>query len=138
MRETQEAFRATAAAITRLCSDPSVTCTPAPAPPGERMALQILEARTDVIRENLGMESTTSVSVSSVDASSENPMAFYIALKATFVVMVLISLTFLIGHWDRGEVFSFVTLNDKQLDYLTILCVCQQVVGVPQTLKRYL
>ena len=91
--------------------------TPVPAPPGERMALQILEAHADVIRDNLGMESTKSVSVSSVAASSENPMALYIALKATIVLMVLISLTFFIGHWDRGEVFSFVTLTDKQLDY---------------------
>ena len=63
------------------------------------------------------MESTTSVSVSSVAALLENPMVLYIALKATFVVMVLISLKFFIGHWDRGEVFSFVTLTDKQLDY---------------------
>ena len=44
-------------------------------------------------------------------------MNLYIALKATFVVMVFISLTIFIGHWDRGEVFSFVTLTDKQLDY---------------------
>ena len=81
MRETWEAFRATAAAITRL-----------------------------------GMESTTSVSVSSMAASSENPIVLYIAWKATFEVVVLISLTFFIGHWERGEVFSFVTLTDK-LDY---------------------
>ena len=94
-----------------------MTCIPAPDPPGERMALQILKARPDVIRYNLGMESTTSVLVSSVAESSENPMALYIALKATFVVMVLISLTFFIEHWDRGEVFSFVTLTDKQLYY---------------------
>ena len=67
----------------------------------------------DVIRDNLVMESTTSVSVSSVASSLKNQMAFYIALKANFVVMVLISLTFFIGHWDRGEVFSFVTLTDK-------------------------
>ena len=66
-----------------------------------------------MIRDNLGMESTTSVLVSSVAASSENPMALYIATKATFVVMILIHLTFFIGHWDRGEVFSFVTLTDK-------------------------
>ena len=85
-------------------------------PPGERMALQILEARADVTRAKLGMESTTSVLVSSVAASSENPMALYIALKETVVVMVLICLTLFIGHWDRGEVFSFVTLTDK-LDY---------------------
>ena len=84
-----------------------MTCTPAPALHGERMALQILEARADVIRDNLGMESTTSMSVSSVAASLENPMALYIALKSTFVVMVLISLTYFFGHWDRGEVFSF-------------------------------
>ena len=77
------------------------------------MAFQILEARAYVIRDNLGMESTTSVSVSLVAASSENPMALYIALKATFVVMVLIRLTFFIGYWDRGKVFSFVTLTDK-------------------------
>ena len=114
--ETREAFRATVAAITRLCIYPSVTCTPAPAPPGERMVLQILEACADVIRDNLGMESTTSVSVSLVDAPSENPMALYIALKATFVVMVLIRQTLFILHWDRGEVFSFLTLTDK-LDY---------------------
>ena len=69
-----------------------------------------------MIWDNLGMESTTSVSFSPVAASSENPMALYIALKATFVVMVLICLTFFIGHWDRGEMFSFVTLTDK-LDY---------------------
>ena len=81
------------------------------------MDLQILEARADVIQDNLGMESMASVSVISVDAPSENPIALYIALKATFVVMVLISLTFFIGHWDRGEVFTFVTLTDKQLDY---------------------
>ena len=65
---------------------------------------------------NLGMDSTTSVSVSLVDVSSDNPMAFYIALKAIFIFMVIISLTFFIGHWDRVEVFSFVTLTDK-LDY---------------------
>ena len=65
-----------------------------------------------MIRDNLGMESTTYVSVSSVAASSENPMALYIALKATFVVMVLIRLKCFIGHWDRGEVFLFVTLTD--------------------------
>ena len=70
-----------------------------------------------MIRDNLGMESTTCMSVSSVAASLENPMALYIALKATFVLMVLISLTFFIGHWERDEVFSFVTLTDKQLDY---------------------
>ena len=81
------------------------------------MALQILEARADVIQEYLGMNSMTSVSVSLVAVSLENPMALYIALKATFVFMVLISLTFFIGHWDRGEVFSFITLTDKQLDY---------------------
>ena len=46
----------------------------------------------------------------------ENPMAMYIALKATFAFMVLIRLKMFIGHWDRGEVFSFVTLTDK-LDY---------------------
>ena len=62
------------------------------------------------------MDSTTSVLFRSVDASSENPMALYIALKATFIVMVLIRLTLFIGHWYRGEVFSFVTLTDK-LDY---------------------
>ena len=111
-----KAFKATAAAITRLCSAPSVTCTPAPVPPGEQMALQILEARADVIRENLGTESTTSVLVSSVAASSDNPMNFYIALKADFVVMVLYDLTLFIGHWNRGEEFSFVTLTDK-LDF---------------------
>ena len=116
MRETREAFRSTAAAITRLCSATYVTCTSAPAPPGERMDLQILEARADVIRDNLDMKSTTSVLVSSVDALSENPMALYIALKATFVVVILIRLTLFIGHWDRGEVLSFVTLTDK-LDY---------------------
>ena len=71
----------------------------------------------DVIRYNLVMESTTSASFRSVATSSENPMALYIALKATFVVMVIISLAFFIVHWDRGEVFSFVTLTDKQLDY---------------------
>ena len=81
------------------------------------MALHILDACAHVIQEILGMESMTSVSVSSMSASSEKPMALYIALKETFVVMVLISLTFFIGHWDRGEVFSFVTLPDKQLDY---------------------
>ena len=70
-----------------------------------------------MIRDKLGMESTTSVSVSLVVASSDNPMALYIAFKATFVVMVLIIMTFFIRHWDRGKVFSFVTLNDKQLDY---------------------
>ena len=43
-------------------------------------------------------------------------MDLYIALKETFVVMVFICLTFLIGHWGRGEVFSFVILTDK-LDY---------------------
>ena len=75
--------------------------------------MQILEARADVIRENLGVESTTSVSVSSVSALSENPMALYIDLKATFAVMVLIRLALFIGHWNRGEVFSFVTLTDK-------------------------
>ena len=89
---------------------------PAPSPPGERMALQILEARADVIWFNSGMESTTSVSVSLVAALSENLIAFYIAFKATFVVMVLICLTLFFGHWDRGEVLSFVTLTDK-LDY---------------------
>ena len=89
---------------------------PAPAPSGERMALQILEARTDVIRDNLVMESTTAASVSSVAASSENPMALYIALKATFVVIVFICLTLFNGHWNGGEVISFVTLTDK-LDY---------------------
>ena len=93
-----------------------MTLALAPAPPGERMALHILEARADVIRYNLGMYSTTSVSVSSVAASSENPMALYIALKVNFVVMVLIRLILFIGHWDRGEVFPFVTLTDK-LDY---------------------
>ena len=77
------------------------------------MALQISEARADVIRDNLGMEYTTSVLDSSVAALSENPMALYIALKATFAVMVLIRLTLFIGHWNRGEVFSFVTLTDK-------------------------
>ena len=106
----------TAAAITKWCSAPPVTCTPAPAPPVEQTALQILEARVDVIRDNLGMESTTSVSVSSVAALLENPMALYIALKANFVVMVLIRLTLFIGNWDRVKVFSFVTLTDK-LDY---------------------
>ena len=44
-------------------------------------------------------------------------MALYISLKATFVVIVLIRLIFFIGHWDRGEVFSFLTLCDKELDY---------------------
>ena len=45
-------------------------------------------------------------------------MALYIALKATFVIMVLMSLTFVfIGHWDRGKVFLSVTLTDKQFDY---------------------
>ena len=96
---------ATAAAITRLCSTPYVPCTPAPAYPGEQMALHILEARADVIRYNLGMESMTSVSVSSVAASSDNPMYLFIALKATLVAMVIITLTLFIGHWDRGEVF---------------------------------
>ena len=72
------------------------------------MALQVLEARTDVIWDNLGMESTTSVLVRSVAASSENPMALYIALKAAFVVMVLYDLKYFIGHWKRDEVFSFV------------------------------
>ena len=75
--------------------------------------MQILEACTDVIWDNLGMESTISVSVSSVVASLENPMDLYIALKATFFVMVLIHLTFFIGHWDRGKVFSFITLTDE-------------------------
>ena len=70
----------------------------------------------DVIQDNLGMESTTSVSISLVAASSENAMALYITLKATSVVMVLIRLTFFIGHWERVEVFSFVTLTSK-LDY---------------------
>ena len=74
-------------------------------PPGERMALQILEAYADVIRDNLGMEFTTSVLVRSVAASSKNPIALYIALEATFVVMVLIRLILFIGHWYRGEVF---------------------------------
>ena len=78
--------------------------------------MQILEACVDVIQEKLGMDSTNSVSVSLVAASLENPIALYIALKATFVVMVIIHLKFFIGHWDRGEVFSFVTLTDK-LDY---------------------
>ena len=67
----------------------------------------------DVMQENLVMESTTLVSVSLVAASSDNPMALYIALKATFVVMVLIRLTFFIRRWDRSKVFSFVTLTDK-------------------------
>ena len=93
-----------------------MTFTPAPAPPVDHMTLQILEAGADVIQDKLGMESTTSVSVSLVAASSEKPMALYIALKATLVVLVLICLTFFIGHCDRGEVFSFVTLTDK-LDY---------------------
>ena len=66
-----------------------------------------------MIRDNLGMESTTSVSVSLVAASSKNPMAFYIALKGAFVVMVLICLILFIRHWNRGKVFSFVTLTDK-------------------------
>ena len=91
----------------------------------------------DVMRDNLGMESTTSVSVSLVDASSDKPIALYIALKATFVVMVLIHLTFFIEHWYRGKVFSFVTLTDK-LDYYNIRCVCQKVFGVPQTLTSSL
>ena len=80
------------------------------------MALQILEARADVIRDNLVMESTTSVSVILVAASLDNPMDLYITLKATLVVIILIRPTFFIGHWDRGEVFSSVTLTDK-LDY---------------------
>ena len=33
MQKKREAFKATAAEITRLCSVPSVTCTPTPAPP---------------------------------------------------------------------------------------------------------
>ena len=70
----------------------------------------------DVIWDDLGMDSTTSVLVSFVAVLSDNPMALYIALKATFVVMVLICLTLFIGHWNKGEVFSFVTLTDK-LDY---------------------
>ena len=80
-------------------------------PPGERTALQILEARVDMIRDNLGMESTTSVSVRLVAVLSENPMTLYIALKAAFVVMVLYNLILFIGHWNRGEVFSFVVNN---------------------------
>ena len=93
-----------------------MTCTPTPAHPREQMALQISEACADAIWDNLGMESTTSVSAILVDVSSENPMALYIALKANLFVMVLIRLTFFIGHWDRGNVFSFVTITDK-LDY---------------------
>ena len=62
------------------------------------MALHILEVHADVIQDNLGMESTTSVSVSSVNSSSEKPIVFYIALKATFIVMVLIRLTLFIGN----------------------------------------
>ena len=96
--------RITSARAPKICKAP---------PPRERMALQILGARADVIRDNLGMESTTSVSVSLVAALSETPMALYIALKASLVVMVLIRLTLFIGHWDRGEVFSFVTLTDN-------------------------
>ena len=93
-----------------------MACTPAPAPPGERMVLQILEARADVILENLEVESTNAVLFNLVAALSEKPMALYIALKTTFVVMVLIRLTLFIGHWDRGEVFLLVTLTDK-IDY---------------------
>ena len=67
------------------------------------MAFQILEARVDVIWEDLGMDSTTSVLVSFVAALSYNPMALYIALKATFVVMVLIRLTLFIWTLEQGR-----------------------------------
>ena len=43
--------------------------------------------------------------------------------------MVLIPLTFFIEHWDRGEVFSFVTLTDEQLDYRTFAACARSLLA---------